>query len=120
MGLERKQLISIERIGVDMKKKKYRVNESEHFNLLSMYEHLKVLESETPRDYYTKAQWSDLYKRLENIENLMEKAYCVGALVDWETLKAIREIQKERQLIRYACCVAAGDNEKEAAIALTL
>lgn len=34
MGLERKQLISIERIGVDMKKKKYRVNESEHFNLL--------------------------------------------------------------------------------------
>lgn len=101
MGLERKQLISIERIGVDMKKKKYRVNESEHFNLLSMYEHLKVLESETPRDYYTKAQWSDLYKRLENIENLMEKAYCVGALVDWETLKAIREIQKERRCVWY-------------------
>lgn len=48
-----------------MKKKKYRVNESEHFNLLSMYEHLKVLEAETPRDYYTKAQWSDLYRRIE-------------------------------------------------------
>lgn len=27
----------------------------------------------------------------------MEKAYCVGALVDWETLKAIREIQEERR-----------------------
>lgn len=53
-----------------MKKKKYRVNESEHFNLLSMYEHLKVLEAETPRDYYTKAQWSDLYRRIEYIENL--------------------------------------------------
>ena len=80
--------------------KKYRVNESEHFNLYSMYEHLKALECdmlETPRDYYTKAQWSDLYRRLENIENLMEKAYCVGALVDWETLKAIREIQEERR-----------------------
>lgn len=103
--------------------KKYRVNESEHFNLYSMYEHLKALECdmlEAPRDYYTKAQWSDLYRRLENIENLMEKAYCVGALVDWETLKAIREIQKERRLIRYARCLAAGDNEKEAAIALTL
>jgi hypothetical protein len=50
----------------------------------------------------------------------MEKAYCVGALVDWETLKAIREIQEERRLIRYARCLAAGDNEKEAAIALTL
>lgn len=103
-----------------MKKEKYRVNESEHFNLLSMYEHLKVLEAETPRDYYTKAQWSDLYRRIEYIENLMEKAYCVGALVDWETLKAIREIQEERRLIRYERCLAAGDNEKEAAIALTL
>lgn len=50
----------------------------------------------------------------------MEKAYCVGALVDWETLKAIREIQEERRLIRYERCLAVGDNEKEAAIALTL
>lgn len=46
MGLARKQLISIERIGVDMKKKKYRVNESEHFNLLSTYEHLFIADVE--------------------------------------------------------------------------
>lgn len=54
-----------------MKKKKYRVNESEHFNLLSMYEHLKVLEAETPRDYYTKAQRLKTFRQI-----LITHRYC--------------------------------------------
>ena len=50
----------------------------------------------------------------------MEKAYCVGALVDWPTLKRIREIKEERQLIRYNRCLAAGHAEQDAAIAFQL
>ena len=50
----------------------------------------------------------------------MEKAYCVGALVDWPTLKRIREIREERQLIRYNTCLAAGASEREAAQAFEL
>ena len=50
----------------------------------------------------------------------MEKAYCVGALVDWPTLKRIREIKEERQLIRYNTCLAQGTSEKDAAMAFEL
>ena len=103
--------------------KKYRVNESEHFNLYSMHDKLKCIEidmQEAPAHTYTDEQWDEVQERISEVEELMEKAYCVGALVDWETLKAIREIQEERRLIRYERCLAAGDNEKEAAIALTL
>ena len=50
----------------------------------------------------------------------MDKAYCVGALVDWPTLKAIREIQAERQMIRYQNSLAAGSNERDAALAFTV
>ncbi len=62
----------------------------------------------------------ELDNRLEEIEGLMEKAYCVGALVDWNTLKRIREIKEERQLIRYNTCLAMGTNEKDAAMAFEL
>lgn len=54
------------------------------------------------------------------IEELMEKAYCVGALVDWKTLKRIREIKEERQLIRYNTCLQQGASEKYAAMAFEL
>ncbi len=105
------------------KLKKYRVNASEHFNLLSMYDKLKCKQidmEEAPAHTYTEAQWIELDNRLEEIEELMGKAYCVGALVDWNTLKRIREIKEERQLIRYNTCLAMGSSEKDAAIAFEL
>ena len=43
--------------------KKYRVNESEHFNLYSMYDHLKCMEidmEEAPAHTYTEKQWDVL------------------------------------------------------------
>lgn len=97
--------------------KKYRVNSSEHFNLLSMYEHLKVLEIKLQEDEKIGMSADELYSRIEKVESLMDKAYCVGALVDWPTLKAIREIQAERQMIRYQNSLAAGINERDAALA---
>lgn len=103
--------------------KKYRVNESEHFNLYSMYDNLKAQEIEMveqPRGTYTSEQWDAIYDRIEEVESLMEKAPFVGSLVDWETLKRIREIRAERQMIRYATCLAAGATESEAAYAFDL
>lgn len=103
--------------------KKYRVNESEHFNLYSMHDHLKCIEiemQEAPPHTYTEQQWADIYKRVEEVESLMDKAYCVGALVDWNTLKRIREIKNERQMIRYNKCLAQGTPEREAALAFDL
>ena len=98
--------------------KKYRVNESEHFNLYSMYEHLKVLEIEMEEG---ERPWDDsIFDRIDEVETLMEKAYCVGALVDWPTLKRIREIKDERQMIRYNRCMAAGATECEAAEAFNI
>lgn len=97
--------------------KKYRVNESEHFNLMSMYDHLKCMEI----DAVETGEWPDgLEERVEEVETLLDKAYCVGALVDWPTLKRIREIKDERQLIRYSKSLAAGNNERDAALAFTL
>ena len=103
--------------------RKYRVNESEHFNLYSMHDKLKCMEidmQEAPAHTYSDEQWDDLQKRIKEVETLMEKAYCVGALVDWPTLKRIREIKEERQLIRYAICLNQGTSEKEAALAFDL
>ena len=97
--------------------KKYRVNESEHFNLMSMYDHLKCMEI----DAIETGKWPEgLEERIEEVEMLLDKAYCVGALVDWPTLKRIREIKDERQLIRYSRSIAAGSNERDAALAFTL
>lgn len=103
--------------------RKYRINESEHFNLYSMYDKLKCFEidmQEAPVHTYSDEQWDDLQKRIEEVETLMEKAYCVGALVDWPTLKRIREIKEERQMIRYTTCLNQGTPEKEAALAFDL
>lgn len=61
--------------------------------------------------------WDDsVLDRIDEVERLMDKAYCVGAMVDWPTLKRIREIKDERQMIRYATCIAAGANESDAAL----
>lgn len=103
--------------------KKYRVNESEHFNLYSMYDHLRCIEidmQEAPPGSYTEEQWDDIEDRISEVEELMEKACCVGALVDWPTLKRIREIKNERQMIRYSRSLEAGAAERDAAVAFDL
>lgn len=95
--------------------KKYRVNSSEHFNLYSMYEHLKCLEEDM---FQGATEWDDsVTDRVEEIEKLLDAAPCVGSLVDWPTLKRIREIQAERQTIRYNRCLAAGMPERDAILA---
>lgn len=98
--------------------KKYRVNESEHFNLLSMYDHLKCMEIDMQEGA---RPWDDeVLSRIEEVEQLMDKAPRVGCLVDWPTLKRIREIKDERQFIRYQSSLAAGSSERDAALAFTL
>ena len=98
--------------------KMYRVNESEHFNLMSMYDHLKAREIMMQED---EIPWEDdIEDRIEELDNLLEKAYCVGALVDWPTLKRIREIKVERQMIRYSRCISAGYSERDASMAFDL
>ena len=98
--------------------KKYRVNESEVFNLQSMYDKLNVWLIEMQD---SEREWDEtIFERLEEVEDLMNKAYGVGALVDWNTLKRIREIKDERQMIRYTRSLAAGHSERDAAIAFQL
>lgn len=95
--------------------KKYRVNSSEHFNLMSMYDHLKCIEIDMIEGVIP---WDDdVMDRIDELEDLLDKAYCVGALVDWDTLKRIREIKDERQLMRYNRCLQNGVSEKEAGLA---
>lgn len=101
-----------------MATKKYRVNASENFNLHSMYEHLKcieidMIEGTIPFD-------KRILDRIEEVEDLLNKATFVGSLVDWPTLKRIREIKAERQMIRYATCLAQGTPENEAAQAFDI
>lgn len=102
-----------------MKTKKYRVNESELFNLQSMRDKLYVQRDDAidASDYETaeKAQ-----ARIEEVETLLNEAPYVGAAVIWPTLKRIREIAAERQMLRYNTCIAAGASESEAALAFTL
>lgn len=95
--------------------KKYRINSTEHFNLFSMYEHLKCIEIDM--DEGTIPYDEKVLDRIEEVEKLMDAAPWVGSLVDWPTLKRIREIKDERQMIRYATCLSKGDSEKEAAMA---
>ena len=99
--------------------KKYRVNGTEHFNLCSMRTHLKCIEIDFEEGTipWDEKQYEELQDRIEEVEKLMDAAPCVGSLVDWPTLKRIREIKDERQMIRYAKCLAAGDSESEAALA---
>ena len=98
--------------------KKYRVNESEHFNLFSMYDHLKCIEIDMQEG--TRPWDDEVLARIEEVEQLMDKAPWVGSLVDWPTLKRIREIKDERQLIRYQSSLAAGSSERDAGLAFTL
>ena len=97
--------------------KKCRVNESEHFNLMSMYDHLKCLEI----DARESGNWDALKKaeeRIEEVESLLESAYCIGALVTWPQLKRIREIRDERNTIRYNIAIRNGANDRDAGYAI--
>ena len=96
--------------------KKYRVNESEHFNLMSMYDHLKCLEIDVIESNDNDAL-DGIWMRIDEVEKLMDVAYCIGALVTWEQLKRIREIRDERNLIRYGIAKANGASESDAAYA---
>ena len=103
--------------------KKYRVNGSELFNLQSMNDRLKCYEidmMEAPANSVSDSQWDELQKRLYEVENLLEKAPCIGALVDWQTLKRIREIKAERQMPGYNTSIANGASEKDAALSFEL
>lgn len=99
--------------------KKYRVNSSEHFNLDSMRTHLLCIEIDMEEGTipYDEKAYDELEARIEEVERLMDAAPYVGALVDWPTLKRIREIKDERQMIRYATCLAQGTPERDAALA---
>lgn len=71
---------------------KYSVTTSEFANLNSMYDHLKRMKEEilmNPSSEFDKTKLDELSDRISEIEELMKKAYCVGALVDWPTLKRI-------------------------------
>lgn len=96
-----------------MKVKKYRVNEGEVFNLQSMYDHLKCMEIDARENDNWNAL-EEVEKRIEEVESLMESAYCIGALVTWEQLKRIREIRDERNGIRYSIAIQNGASEHDA------
>ncbi len=97
---------------------RYRVNDSELFNLQSMRDHLaNVLDDllddkDSTLDEIEKAQ-----ARLEEVDGLLESAYYVGAPVTWPELKRIREIRDERNIMRYSKALANGASEQEAAYA---
>lgn len=55
-----------------------------------MYDRLKCDEidmMEAPTRTYSSDEFDRIESRITEIESLMEEAYCVGALVDWNTLK---------------------------------
>lgn len=71
---------------------KYSVTTNEFANLNSTYDHLKRMKEEmlmNPSSEFDKTKLDELSDRISEIEELMKKAYCVGALVDWPTLKRI-------------------------------
>lgn len=57
-------------------------------------------------------------EQLEEIESLLEAAYCIGALVTWPQLKCIREIRDERNAIRYNIEIRNGASDRGAGYAI--
>ena len=98
--------------------KKYRVNESEHFNLMSMYDHLKAKEIQAQENDEPWEVLDKIREQLEEVESLLEDAYSIGALVTWPQLKRIREIRDERNAIRYNIAIQNGESDREAGYAI--
>lgn len=93
--------------------KYYRVNESEHFNLQSMHDHLICLRY-SAEDTGNWEEYDRLTERIEEVEDLLDAAPCIGCSVTWPQLRRIREIRDERNLIRYQRSLTAGASEQEA------
>lgn len=84
---------------------------------MSMYDHLKagMIDAQESRDWDT---YDKLEKQCDEVEELLESAYCVGALVTWEQLKRIREIRDERNEIRYNIAIRNGASARDAQSAI--
>lgn len=87
-------------------KKRYRVSSNEHFNLMSMMDKVMVQVYEA-RENGTIEEMEAAEARMDEMNNLLEKAPCVGALVDWPTLARIREIAATRETMRDQACAMA-------------
>lgn len=98
-----------------MSTKKYRVSESELFNLQSMRDYLQCLIYDMEEKII---DWDDtIEERLEEVDDLLERVYCIGALVTWDDLERIREIRDERNMMRYNTALSSGCSEREAGYA---
>lgn len=89
------------------KQKLYRVSANEHFNLMSMLDKVwnEVYEA---RENGTFEQEEAAEAKKDELEELLDKAPCVGSLVTWQTLARIREVAAARETIRNAACAQAG------------
>lgn len=89
--------------------KRYRVNRSEYLGLYKMDNYLaeaELIMKMAPDHKYTDKQWNKLQNRIGEIKILRDKANYIGALVDWPTLKRIREIEEEQECIGCNSCLA--------------
>lgn len=86
-------------------KKRYRVSSDEHFNLMSMMDKVMVQVYEA-RENGSFEEQEAAEARMDEMNDLLEKAPCVGALVDWPTLARIREIAVARETMRDQVCAA--------------
>lgn len=85
----------------------YRVTRSEYLSLYKLRNELANIElmmQSAPVHIYTDEQLNKIQDRICEVEELMNTAYGKWALVDWLTLKRIREIQDEQQLIKNCSC----------------
>lgn len=87
-------------------KKRYRVSSDEHFNLMSMMDKVMVQVYEA-RENGSFEEQEAAEARMDEMNELLEKAPYVGALVDWPTLARIREIAVARETMRDQICAAA-------------
>lgn len=70
--------------------KKYRVNESEHFNLYSMHDKLKCIEidmQEAPAHTYTDEQWDEVQERISEVGGAYGKGVLRGRIGGLANLK---------------------------------
>ena len=94
-----------------MNKISFRQTESALFNLDSMRTKLLNEQYEQPE------REEELRKRIDEIENLLEKMY-FGRVTKSEWNR-IQEIMDERKMQRYTTCLKAGMNETDAGYAFS-
>lgn len=89
------------------KRKLYRVSSNEHFNLMSMLDKAWN-EVYGAREHGAFEEEEAAEARKDELEELLDKAPCVGSLVTWQTLARIREVAAARETMRDAACARAG------------